>query len=56
MANRLLDAAHKVVPISENRRRKSKLYMNLGIGGQWRSISNKIGGEHLHHVGIAMHA
>ena len=55
MAYRLLGAAHKAVPISENRRRKSKLYMNLGTRGQWRSMSNKIG-EHLHHVGIAMHA
>ena len=32
MAHRLLGAAHKVVPISENRRRKSKLYMKLGTG------------------------
>ena len=45
MAYILLDAAHKVVPISENRRRKSKLYMNLGTRGQWRSMSNKIGGD-----------
>ena len=54
MAYRLLGAAHKVVPISENRRRKSKLYMKLGTRGQWRSMSNKIAGEHLHHVGNAM--
>ena len=39
----MLGAAHKVVPISENRRIKLKR-------------QNKIGGAHLCHVGIAMHA
>ena len=49
MAYRLLGAAHKVVPISENRHELG----NRLNGGQYQ---NKIGGEHLHHVGIAMHA
>ena len=44
-----------VVPISADRRRKSRLNMTLGRfkGGQGQ---NKIGGVHLHHVVIAIYA
>ena len=53
MAYRLLGAA-QVVPISENRRKK--VIHELGNRLNGGQCQNKIGGEHLHHVGIAMHA
>ena len=56
MAYRLLGAAHKVVPISENRRKKIQVIHELGNRLNGGQCQNKIGGEHLHHVGIAMHA
>ena len=55
MAYLLLGAAHKVVPISENRR-KIKVIHELGNRLNGGQCQNKIGGEHLHHVGISMHA
>ena len=56
MAWLLLGTARKVVPISEDRRKKSQVKHDLWkrlYGGQGQ---NKIGGAHLGHVGIAMHA
>ena len=55
MAYRLLGAAHKVVPISENRRKTFKVIHGLGNRLNGGQCQNKIGGEHLYHVGIAMH-
>ena len=52
MAYSLLGAAHKVVPISE----KIQVIHELGNRLNGGQCQNKIGGEHLHHVGIAMHA
>ena len=59
----IVGAAHKVVPISENQRRKYKLNTtsiqvkhNLGRRLYGGHGENKIGGAHLGHVGIAMHA
>ena len=56
MAYRLLGVACKVVPISENRRKKIQVKHDLGrslYGGQGQ---HKIGGAHLGHVGIAIYA
>ena len=52
----LLGAARKVIPpISEDRRRKSKLNTTSGAG--YMEVKVKIiGGAHLRHVGIAIHA
>ena len=52
----IIGAAHKVVPNSENRRTKIQVKHDLGrrlYGGHGQ---HKVGGTHLGHVGIAMHA
>ena len=46
MAYRLLGAAHKVVPISENRRKKIQVIHERGNRLNGGQCQNKIGGAH----------
>ena len=46
----LLGAAHKAIPISEDVKHDLENRLNGGQG------QNKIGGAHLHHVDISIHA
>ena len=45
-----------MVPISEDQQKKSKLNTTSGGGYMEVKVNTKIGGAHLGHVGIAMHA